>query len=70
MIYIKGGGRGEKRTNPRRIIYKAVQLLFLDKNDHLQEQIIKDMLSDKMERIQRREAYTKTPQERSRSCKL
>ena len=42
----------------------------LDRREPLQEQIIKDMLSDKMERIQRREAYTKTPQERSRSCKL
>lgn len=55
---------------PEELFTRLCSYFFLDKNDHLQEQIIKDMLSDKMERIQRREAYTKTPQERSRSCKL
>lgn len=55
---------------PEELFTRLYSYFFLDKNDHLQEQIIKDMLSDKMERIQRREAYTKTPQERLRSCKL
>lgn len=55
---------------PEELFTRLYSYFFLDKNDHLQEQIIKDMLSDKMERIQRREAYVAMPQERSHSCKL
>lgn len=42
---------------PEELFTRLYSYFFLDKNDHLQEQIIKDMLSDKMERIQRREQY-------------
>lgn len=55
---------------PEELFTRLYGYFFLDKNDHLQEQIIKDMLSDKMERIQRREAYAPMPQEHKHSCKL
>jgi hypothetical protein len=68
--YKRRGAEVKNVQIPEELFTRLYGYFFLDKNDHLQEQIIKDMLSDKMERIQRREAYAPMPQEHKRSCKL